>query len=126
VLLYGESGLTAGSIYATAGVRVHAGTDDATVTHIDAGSLRDALTIRAVVVPRIDGDRTRLDPIAPALALRAWAPSSALRLPFDDGEVVATMARLVKLVPCFALSVGHDQAAQAGAIAEALTRSAIR
>jgi hypothetical protein len=122
VLLYGADRLTAGSIYGTAGVRVHAATDEATVHDVPPSSLRDALPIRAVVVPRIGGGSTRLSSIEPSQALLAWAPSSALRLPFDEGEIVATLAALVRRVPCFALSVGDDPSEQAGAIGEALTR----
>jgi hypothetical protein len=126
VLLYGPDRLMAGSIYRTAGIRIHAATDEATVHDVPRVSLRDALTIRAVIVPRIDGSRTQLHSIEPSQALRAWAPSSALRLPFDKGQVVATLAALVRRVPCFALSVGDDPRAQAHAIDEALVRTVAR
>jgi hypothetical protein len=126
VLLYRD---VAGSIYSTAGVRIDAGTDESNVMDVAAafpGSLCDALPVRAVVVPRIDGSRTRLDPIEPSQALLSWAPSTALRLPFDEGEVVTTLATLVRRVPCFALSVGDDPRQQAEAVDEALARAAGR
>lgn len=123
VLLYDCGGLAVGSVYGTAGVRADPTTDDATVLDVAAalpGSLRESVAVRAVIVPRVAGDRTRLTRLDPSRALLAWAPSSALRLPFDDGEVVATLADVVRRVPCFALGVGDDARELAAAVDDAL------
>jgi hypothetical protein len=121
ILLYGPGGLTAGSIYGTASVLADASAEEKTVLDM-AGSLRDSVAVRAVIVPRIAGGPTRLSPIAPSQAIRAWAPSSALRLPFDQRDVVATMAEVVRSVPCFALHVGDDPRDLAAAVDEAVGR----
>jgi len=84
------------------------------------GSLRESLPVRAVLVPRIRGGRARLRRASPADALRAWAPDTALHMPFDDGAVVAVLAALVRGVPCFTLDVGDDAGELAGAVDQAL------
>jgi len=84
------------------------------------GSLRKSVAVRAVIVPRVAGGRTRLTRLEPSQALLAWAPSSTLRLPFDEGEVVATLAGVVRRVPCFGLQVGDDPRELAAAVDDAL------
>jgi hypothetical protein len=123
VLLYGSGGLTAGSIYNTASVLADADAEAKTVLDVASGSLRDSVAVRAVIVPRIDGGPTQLSPIEPSAALLAWAPTSALRLPYDQEEVVATLGNVVRRVPCFALRVGDDARELAAAVDEALTRA---
>jgi hypothetical protein len=123
VLLYERGGLVAGSVYSTAGVRHDPTSDDAAVLDVATalpGSLRTSFAVRAVIVPRVAGKHTRLTRLEPSQALLAWAPSSALRLPFDDGEVVATLAGVVRQVPCFGLEVGGDPRELAAAVDEAL------
>jgi hypothetical protein len=123
VLLYEQGGLVAGSVYSTAGVREDPTTDDASVLDVASalpGSLRRSLPIRAVIVPRVAGGHTRLTRLEPSQALLAWAPSSVLRLPFDDGEVVATLADVVRRVPCLGLQVGDDPRELAAAVDDAL------
>jgi hypothetical protein len=121
MLLYGSGGLTAGSIYSTASVLTDAGAEEKTVLDM-AGSLRASVDVRAVIVPRIAGGRTRLATIEPSQALLAWAPTSALRLPYDQEEVIATLGNVVRSVPCFALQVGDDARDLTLAVAEALGR----
>jgi hypothetical protein len=86
-----------------------------------AGSLLiDALPVRAVVVPRIAGDRTRLRAITRVEALLALAPSTTFQMPFDGGAVVATLAGLVRSVRCYRLDVGDRSDDLAAAIDAAL------
>jgi hypothetical protein len=126
VLLYGGGGLTVASLYGTASVVADMEARDKAVLDMAAttpGSLRDSVAVRAVIVPRIDGGSTRLWPIEPSQALLAWAPTSTLRLPFDEGEVVATLAEVVWRVPCFALEVGDDAQELAAAVDQALAQA---
>ncbi len=67
-----------------------------------------SLAIRAVVVPRIRGGRARLRRASPGEALLALAPSTTFQMPFDDGQVVGSLAALARRVPAFALDVGDD------------------
>jgi len=83
-------------------------------------SLIEALPIRAVIVPRIHGRRTRLCAITPVEALLALGPSTVFQMPFDGGGVVTTLAELVRLVPCFRLEVGERAHDLAAAIDDAL------
>jgi hypothetical protein len=79
--------------------------------------VRAALPVAAVAVPRIRGGRARTRRVSAAEALRALAPSTVFQMPFDDGRVFASLAALVRSVPCFALDVGDDQAELAHAVA---------
>lgn len=88
------------------------------------GSLRESLPVRAVVVPRVRGGQAQVRRLSPAAALRAWAPSTVFQMPFDDGAVVASLAAVVRRVPCFALDVGDDEAELAAALVEVLERAA--
>jgi len=88
------------------------------------GSLRASLPVRAVMVPRIRGGRARLRRVSPAEALLALAPSTVLQLPFDDGAALASLAAVVRRVPCFALDVGDDVAELASAVEQALEQAA--
>ncbi len=67
-----------------------------------------SLAIRAVVVPRIRGGSARLRRASPGAALLALAPSTTFQMPFDDGQVVGSLAALARRVPAFALDVGDD------------------
>jgi hypothetical protein len=58
--------------------------------------------------------------VSPARALLALAPSTALQTPFGDGAVVASLAELVRGVPCFGLDVGDDVAEVGSAVEQAL------
>ena len=84
------------------------------------GSLRESLPVRAVIVPRIRGGHARLRRVSPAEALLALAPSTVFQLPFDDGAALASLAAVVRQVPCFALDVGDDMAELASAVEQTL------
>ncbi|HWD84684.1 MAG TPA: hypothetical protein VG321_02955 [Solirubrobacteraceae bacterium] len=73
------------------------------------GAVRDHLPVRAVVVPRIQGGRTRVGSISPVQALLALAPSTVFQMPFDEGKALGSMGQLTRQVPCFSLDVGDDQ-----------------
>ena len=123
VLLHAAGEPTANSIYTTASVAGTPQVEGKAVLDVAVslpGSLRESLPVRAVLVPRIRGGRARLRRASPADALRAWAPDTALHMPFDDGAVVAVLAALVRGVPCFTLDVGDDVGELAGAVDQAL------
>jgi hypothetical protein len=63
--------------------------------------------LRAVVVPERTGEaRAALEPIAPARALRAVAPSTLFQLPWSGPEIVGVLGDLVRRVPCYRLRLG--------------------
>jgi hypothetical protein len=57
------------------------------------------------------------------VVLRAWAPSTVFQMPFDDGAVVASLADVVRTVPCFTLDVGDDEAELASAVAQVVEQA---
>ncbi len=79
-----------------------------------------SLPVRAVVLPRIRGGRSRLDRATPTQALLALAPSTVFQMPFDDGAALASLATLVRQVRCFTLEVGDDSTQLANTIQTAL------
>jgi len=90
------------------------------VSRLMPDSMREALPVRAVVVPRITGGRSRLRHVSAGAAMLALAPSTVLQQPFGGGEVVASLADVVREVPCFALDVGDDVAVLAALVQETL------
>lgn len=117
---------TANSIYNRLSIRESGPAAQKTVLDVSSlapGALRDSLPVRAVVVPRIRGGRARLRSISGGEALRVWAPATALQMPLDGGAVVASLARVVREVPCFALDVGDEPAGIAGAVAQVLEQA---
>jgi len=71
-------------------------------------ALVTSLPIRAVLVPRIRGGRSRLRRASAGEALLALAPSTTFQMPFDDGQAVASLAAVARRVPAFGLDVGDD------------------
>lgn len=60
--------------------------------------------LRALAVPRISGQEdTRIEPINPAAALRALAPSTLFQLSGSGEAQLRHMGELVRSVPCYAL-----------------------
>ncbi|HEX4108548.1 MAG TPA: hypothetical protein VHX88_10460 [Solirubrobacteraceae bacterium] len=88
-------------------------------------ALATELVVRAVAVPQIAGPRTAVRSISGAAALLALAPSTAMQMPYDGGAVLATLASVVRGLPCFALEVGEDPADLAPAVDEMLERTAV-
>lgn len=72
------------------------------------GSLVSSLPVRAVLVPHIRGGRARLRRASAGEALLALAPSTTFQMPFDDGQVVRSLAAVARRVPAFGLDVGDD------------------
>jgi hypothetical protein len=63
--------------------------------------------LRAIVVPQITGDvRAALEPLSPAAALRAVAPSTLFQLPWSGADAVARFGRLVRRYPAYRLRLG--------------------
>jgi hypothetical protein len=90
------------------------------VARLMPSSICDSLPVRAVIVPRVCGGRSRLRRINAGAAMLALAPSTVLQQPFGEGEVVGVLAEVVRRVPCFALDVGDDVAALPTLVQEAL------
>jgi hypothetical protein len=90
------------------------------VARLMPDSTRESLPVRAVIVPRICGGRSRLRRIKAGAAMLALAPSTVLQQPFGEGEVVGALAEVVRRVPCFALDVGDDVADLPALVQEAL------
>jgi hypothetical protein len=86
------------------------------VVALAPGALVRSLPIRAVLVPRIRGGRTRVRPTSAGQALLALAPSTTFQMPFDEGLAVRSLAEVARRVPAFALDVGDDP----GELAQAL------
>ena len=69
----------------------------------------EGFPLRAVLAPRIaGGGEHRILPLSPAAALRALAPSTLLQLHPPDPGAFASIARLLRTVPAFALELGPD------------------
>lgn len=81
--------------------------------------------LRAIVLPQVtDRQSPVIEPISPALALKALAPTTMFQLPGASGNAMLSMARLVKALPCYRLELGRDVAAGPQRLAELLGRSA--
>jgi hypothetical protein len=76
-----------------------------------AGRIAESFDLRAILLPRVAGTReTTVKPISPALALRALAPSTMFQLAGAGSRVFHVLASIIRRVPCFEISVGHDLA----------------
>jgi hypothetical protein len=129
VLLRAGTPFEAVCLYSTACFR--AGSDDATKQVVDVASLRaDALRrtlpLRGVAVTRMSGGETRWSRVGAAVALRAWAPATALVMAGERGAALPLLAAIVRSVPCYSLDVGHDASEVAAAVSEMLDRSGSR
>ncbi len=81
------------------------------------GDDASGFALRALVVPRVAGHgETSVSPLPPAEAFRALAPSTVFQLPGAGSASLASLAALVKSIPCFALSLGGDPAQTASAV----------
>jgi hypothetical protein len=108
------------SLYGTASTRQG---DTKTVVDLASlmpGAVQESLPVRAVVLPRVAGGRTRWRPASPATALRQWGPSTVFQMPLDKGAALPLLAEVVRQVPCFTLDVGDDEGELAGAMHELL------
>jgi hypothetical protein len=76
------------------------------------------LRLRAIVLPRVTGERaSRCERASPAAALRALAPTTSFHLPGYGREVFAKVSALVRSVPCYHLHAGTDLDALAATVA---------
>jgi hypothetical protein len=90
------------------------------VARLMPDSMRRSLPVRAVILPRVCGGRSRLRRVSAGAAMLALAPSTVLQQPFGEGEVLGMLAEVVSQMPCFALDVGDDVRALAPLVREAL------
>lgn len=71
--------------------------------------LGHSLPLRAVLVPRVTGERdTSLARISPVAALLALAPSTIYQLAGADQQALQLLGTLVKQLPCYELRLGTD------------------
>jgi hypothetical protein len=82
----------------------------------------DGFPLRAVLVPRVVAavPETRWEPISPAAALAALAPSTIFQLHPPQHDALARMAAIVRQVPCLSLELGSDIGRIPAAIGELL------
>lgn len=67
--------------------------------------------LRAIIVPRVTGERrSALRDASPGTALAAMAPSTILQLPGADDGTLRRLATLVRSVPCHVLEAGTETA----------------
>jgi hypothetical protein len=109
------------NIYGTAKVGSEPGREK-TILKIASDSLIEALPIRAIVASQITAGRARLERVSAAEALLAIAPSTVIQMPFDRGAVVATLADLVRHVPCYRLATGSSPPTAAEVLDGVLSR----
>jgi len=101
--------------------------DDKAAFHVSAhrpSALAEALDVRAIVLPRIRGGRAATRAVSTAAALRAFAPSTALQLPYRAAEVLSILADACRRVPCFELDVGDRPEELSRAVDDILTSAA--
>jgi hypothetical protein len=80
--------------------------------------MRPRLSISAIVAPEIVGAQApELEPVSPARALRALAPSTLMQSGSRDALVLAALAELVREVPSYSLRLSPNSAANAAAVA---------
>jgi hypothetical protein len=92
-------------------------------TAATGGLVHDA-SIRALLIPRVTGERqTTLVPLAPGAALRGLAPSTILQVGTSGSSLMSAMAELVRALPCHELRLGSDRAAIAAVVQGALDAS---
>lgn len=92
-----------------------------------ADRLIRTIPARCVLVASVSGEtNTWAEPIRPALALTALAPSTLFQLRFsrDTGALLSGMRSLVERLPCFTLHLGTDRAQIPKAIERTLEQCA--
>ena len=90
------------------------------------GSWRIKAPLRAIIVPKIEpGAGCKAEPVSPAEALRALAPSTIFQLAGGRARALELMAELVRNLPCWRLRIGSDPTAAQQPIA-AIIQSAAR
>lgn len=84
--------------------------------------LTTGFPLKGVFLPRVTGlADTSLEPISPAAAMRALAPSSLFQLCGAGHEGFAVMAKLIRQVPCYQLNLGTDLPGVTAAISRFLS-----
>ena len=91
------------------------------IERIAPGAFRHVLEVGALLAPTVAGlERPRLEPLGAAEGLRALAPSTLIQMRSRGAPALPALAGLTREVPCFALGLSNDPAANAAAVAEAL------
>lgn len=89
-----------------------------------AGKLVIQFPLRAILIPRVTGERdTRVTPASAHAALLAVAPSTVSQLATADGKVFTRLAALVRRIPCWNLELGTDMQQIPATIGRVLERT---
>lgn len=92
---------------------------------LNPSAIRRSMEIACVLVPVIaEVESPALEPISPAAALRALAPSTIYQQPTRQEGLLRAMARVVAGTPCFELRLAPDPAANAAAVRRSLDAAA--
>jgi hypothetical protein len=79
------------------------------VNEVFPGRVVSKLPLRAIVLPAVSSvAETRVRRAAPSEALRGLAPTTLFQLAEFQARSFATMASIVRSVPCFHLELGTD------------------
>ncbi|MER8912968.1 serine kinase [Mesorhizobium sp. M0761] len=88
---------------------------------IDGVAMTPSLEIRALLVPHlVEQQHSELSAVSRARAMLALAPSGLFQMPGERDSGVTRFAELVRSLPCFGLSLGHDRAALSQVIGDFL------
>ena len=87
-------------------------------------SVQTKMTLKAIFVPEISGQpNTTIEPISPAVALRALAPSTLVQLAANKRVAFQSLGQLVRRLPCYRLSLGTNVEAIPAVVAHFLANS---
>lgn len=64
--------------------------------------------VRAILLPRVTGGKTKLNSVTASIALKAMAPSTIFQLPGAGQDDLKMMAKLVRQIPSYFLELGQD------------------
>ena len=64
--------------------------------------------IRAILLPRVTGGKTKLNSVTAGIALKAMAPSTIFQLPGAGQDDLKMMAKLIRQIPSYFLELGQD------------------
>lgn len=88
--------------------------------------LIEKLPLHAILIPGISNQPdTSIQPVSPAAALKALAPTTLFQLPGSGQRAFLAMAGIIRGIPCYRLSLGTDLRQIPGTIASLLSELAV-